>query len=131
MYIKEIIKYRDGGTTAFSVILSVLEEEKLTPNIRNVVISIDGGMNGDGQWYLGLKSQNGRIIEDVDIKELWDMFEYYGRIENNGIKIKKVYNDTIAFVNYLNEDSAKKAIEKCDKKKLGYCIINVEMAKFK
>ena len=69
MYIKEIIKYRDGGTTAFSVILSVLEEEKLNPNIRNVVISIDSGMNGDGQWYLGLKSQNGRIIEDVEIKE--------------------------------------------------------------
>jgi translation initiation factor 3 subunit I len=71
------------------------------------------------------------LPDDIDIKELWDIFEYYGRIENNGIRIKKVYNDTFAFVNYLNEESAKKAIEKCDKKRIGYCIINVEMAKFK
>jgi translation initiation factor 3 subunit I len=69
------------------------------------------------------------LPEDVDPKDLWDMFEYYGRIENNGIKIKKIYNDTIAFVHYLNDESAKKAIEKCNKKKLGYNIINVDMAK--
>lgn len=70
------------------------------------------------------------LPEDVDIRDLWDMFEYYGRIENNGIRIKKVYEGTIAFVNYLNSESAKKAIEKCDKKRLGYCVISVEMAKY-
>ena len=70
------------------------------------------------------------LPEDIDIRDLWDMFEYYGRIENNGIRVKKVYDGTIAFVNYLNSDSAKKAIEKCDKKRLGYCIISVEMAKY-
>lgn len=69
------------------------------------------------------------LPDDVNPKDLWDMFEYYGRIENNGIKIKQIYNDTIAFIHYLNEESAKKAIEKCDKKKLGYNIINVDMAK--
>ena len=56
---------------------------------------------------------------DVDIKDLWEMFEYYGRIEENGIRVKKFHNDTVAFVNYLNVESAKKAIEKCDKKKNG------------
>lgn len=70
------------------------------------------------------------LPDDVDIRDLWDMFEYYGRIENNGIRIKKVYDGTIAFVNYLNKESAKKAIDKCDKKKMGYCIISVEMAKY-
>ena len=68
MHIKEIIKYRDGGTTAFSVILSVLEKEKLNPDSMPVIISVDCGMNGDGQWYLGLKNQGGRIIEDSEIK---------------------------------------------------------------
>ena len=59
------------------------------------------------------------------------MFEYYGRIEDNGIRIKKFYNDTVAFVNYLNIESAQKAIEKCDKKKMGFCIIGVEMTQNK
>ena len=70
------------------------------------------------------------LPDDVDVKDLWDMFEYYGRIENNGIKIKKLYKDTIAFVNYLNAESAKKAIEKCDKKRIGFCIIGVDMANY-
>lgn len=70
------------------------------------------------------------LPEDVDIRDLWDIFEYYGRIENNGIRIKKVYDGTIAFVNYLNKESAQKAIDKCDKKRIGYCVISVEMAKY-
>ena len=69
------------------------------------------------------------LPDDVDIGELWEMFEYYGRIENNGIRVKKFYNDTVAFVNYLDADSAKKAIEKCDKKRIGHCIIGLEMTK--
>ena len=34
-----------------------------------VIISVDCGTNGDGQWYLGLKNQGGRIIEDTWIKQ--------------------------------------------------------------
>ena len=68
MHIKEIIQYRDGGTTAFSVILSVLEKEKLNPDSMPVIISVDCGMNGDGQWYLGLKNHGGTIIENTEIK---------------------------------------------------------------
>ena len=71
------------------------------------------------------------LPDNVDIKDLWEMFEYYGRIEDNGIRIKKFYNDTVAFVNYLNIESAQKAIEKCDKKKMGFCIIGVEMTQNK
>ena len=69
MYVKEIIQYRDGGTTAFNVTLSVPEQEKLNPDSMPVIISVDCGMNGDGQWYLGLKNQGGRIIEDTWIKQ--------------------------------------------------------------
>jgi hypothetical protein len=69
MRLKEISVYRDGGTTAFEVILNVLEQEKLKPYSMPVIISVDGGMNGDGQWYLGLKSKGGTIIEDIEIKQ--------------------------------------------------------------
>jgi translation initiation factor 3 subunit I len=71
------------------------------------------------------------LPDDVDVRDLWEMFEFYGRIEENGIRIKKFHNDTVAFVNYLNIESAQKAIEKCDKKKMGFCIIGVEMTQTK
>lgn len=70
------------------------------------------------------------LPEDISLNELYDMFEYCGRIENNGIKIKYLHSDTIAFVNYLNSESAQKAIEKCNKKRFGHCIISVEVAKY-
>lgn len=61
--------YRDGGTTAFDVILNVLEQGKLRSGSTQAMISIDCGMSGDGQWYLGLKSKGGTIIEDIEIKQ--------------------------------------------------------------
>ena len=69
MHIKEIMQYRDGGTTAFSVILSVLEQENLNPDSMPVIISVDCGTNGDGQWYNGFKRHGGTIIEDIEIKQ--------------------------------------------------------------
>jgi translation initiation factor 3 subunit I len=70
------------------------------------------------------------LPDDTYVKDLQDIFEFYGRIDNNGIRIIKLYNDTIAFVNYLNHESAKKAIEKCNKMKIGHSIIGVDMAKY-
>lgn len=70
------------------------------------------------------------LPEEISLGELYEMFEYYGRIENNGIRIKYYHSDTFAFVNYLSSESAQKAIDKCNKKRLGYSIIDVEMAKY-
>lgn len=70
------------------------------------------------------------LPEDIYVKDLQDIFEFYGRIENNGIRIIKLHNDNIAFVNYLNHESALKAIEKCNKMRLEHSIIGVEMAKY-
>jgi anionic cell wall polymer biosynthesis LytR-Cps2A-Psr (LCP) family protein len=67
MYIKEILQFRDGGTTGFNVILSVDEKEKLGNLPHDTMITIDSGMNGDGKWYAGLKSKGGVEIEDVSI----------------------------------------------------------------
>ena len=67
MYIKEVYNFRDGGTIAFSVILNVEEKEKLQNVSMDPMISIDCGMNGNGKWYNGMKSQGGTVIEDVNI----------------------------------------------------------------
>jgi translation initiation factor 3 subunit I len=82
--------------------------------------------SNDNKHLSSVKVSN--LPDDIGTTELYEMFDYYGRIENNGIKIKYLHSDTIAFVNYLNNESALKAIEKCNKKRFGHCIINVEMA---
>lgn len=99
------------------------KEEKISEYKINSKLEVESRVNSS------IKVSN--LPFDVDIKDLWEMFEYYGRIEENGIRIKKFHNDTVAFVNYLNVESAKKAIVKCDKKKMGFCIIGVEMTQNK
>ena len=69
MIIKTILEYRDGGTIGFDVYLTNLEREYLNPDSHPIIITVDCGMNGDGQWYLGLKNNGGRIIENTYIKE--------------------------------------------------------------
>jgi translation initiation factor 3 subunit I len=69
------------------------------------------------------------LPDDVSINELTDMFEYCGRIEPNGIRIKHFFNGIVAFINYLDNESAIKAIERCNKRKIGCCIISVETAR--
>jgi translation initiation factor 3 subunit I len=99
------------------------KEEKISEYKINSKLEVESRINSS------VKVSN--LPPDVDARDLWEMFEYYGRIEENGIRLIKNYNNIFAFVNYLNEESAQKAIEKCDKKKLGFCIISVEMAQSK
>lgn len=71
------------------------------------------------------------LPEDVGLGSLWEIFEFYGRIEPNGIHIKKFNNDVIAYINFTCEESALKAVEKCNKLKMDHCIISVELHKKK
>ena len=65
-------------------------------------------------------------------KELYDLFDLYGRIEEkNGIKIIDYENNTIAFIKYVYPESAIKAINNMDKSPIDYNIITVEFAKQK
>jgi len=68
------------------------------------------------------------LPDDVRIKELLEIYEYYGRIEERGINIKNYKENTIAFIKYTSHESALKAIESTDRKKFGYCVLNVELA---
>jgi translation initiation factor 3 subunit I len=62
-------------------------------------------------------------------KELSDLFDLYGRIEEKGgIKIKEYHDSTMAFIKYVYPESAKKAIENMDGYALYHYIIKVEMA---
>jgi len=66
---------------------------------------------------------------DIDVRDLWETFEFFGRIEERGIKIKSNADEVFAFINYCDEESAKKAVDKMDKSRIEYCVIHVEIVK--
>lgn len=65
----------------------------------------------------------------VRAKDLGELFDLYGRIEErSGIKIKEYGDSTMAFIKYVYPESATKAIENMDGYPLEHHIIKVEMA---
>ncbi len=65
----------------------------------------------------------------IRTKDLADLFDLYGRIEERGgIKIKEYTDSTMAFIKYVYPESAHKAIENMDGYPLDHYIIRVEMA---
>ena len=65
----------------------------------------------------------------IRTKDLGDLFDLYGRIEERGgIKIKEYPDTTMAFIKYVYPESAIKAIENMDGYALDHHIIKVEIA---
>jgi translation initiation factor 3 subunit I len=67
------------------------------------------------------------LPEDIEYHELMDLFDFFGRIKERGINIKKYKDDTVAFINYLDKSCAEKASQMMNGYRLGYQIINVEV----
>ena len=69
---------------------------------------------------------------DIDNKDLAEIFDLYGRIdEKNGIKIVYYYDTTMAFIKYMFSESTEKAIKNMNGVSLGHYIIGVELSKCK
>lgn len=65
----------------------------------------------------------------IRVKDLGELFDLYGRIEERGgIKIKEYGDSTMAFIKYVYSESATKAVENMDGYPLEHHIIKVEMA---
>ena len=63
-------------------------------------------------------------------RDLLDMFDLYGRIEERGgIKIKQYDDTTMAFIKYVYPESALKAIDNMDGIPMEHHIVRVELAK--
>lgn len=69
------------------------------------------------------------LPKDITPKQLYDLFDLYGRIEERGVRIKYYPDNTMAFIKYIFSEAASKAIENMDGYVIDYMIINVEMAK--
>lgn len=68
---------------------------------------------------------------DIRVKDLGELFDLYGRIEERGIKIKDYGDSTMAFIKYVYPEAAHKAIENMDGYVVDHSIIKVELAKIR
>lgn len=71
------------------------------------------------------------LPSNIREKDLADIFDLYGRIEERGIRIKSYDDSTMAFIKYVYVESAQKAIDNMDGYPLESLIIRVEFAKQK
>jgi len=67
------------------------------------------------------------LPSDIEYYDLTELFEFFGRIKERGITIKKYNDDTVAFVNYLDKSCAEKAYLNMNGYRMGYQIIKVEV----
>jgi translation initiation factor 3 subunit I len=64
---------------------------------------------------------------DIEYHDLTEIFEFFGRIKERGITIKKYADDTVAFINYLDKSCAEKAYANMNGYRMGYQIIKIEV----
>jgi translation initiation factor 3 subunit I len=65
----------------------------------------------------------------VETSDLYELFEFYGRIEEKGIFIKRYPDNTMAFIKFCYLESAEKAIASANRKPYEHSILLVEMAR--
>jgi translation initiation factor 3 subunit I len=100
----------------------------------NSIYSANKTSDLDDKLYEIKKEQNSTIRitnlpSYVRVKDLNDLFDLYGRIEErNGIKIKVYPDSTMAFIKYMYPESALKAIDNMDGYSMDRYIMRVELA---
>lgn len=66
---------------------------------------------------------------DVRVGDLYQLFEIFGRIDENSINIKHYNDNVIGFVKYTNVESTMRAIEVMHKKPYDHNILDVELSR--
>lgn len=73
----------------------------------------------------GIKISN--LPNTMTRNDLEEIFELYGRIKERGIYIKNYNDDTIAYINYEDIESAKKAVSAMNGARYEYLVLHVEL----
>jgi len=104
-------------------------------NNNGIYIASNSSNNDIDDTLYKIKEEQNSTIRITNLpyyirtKDLADLFDLYGRIEERGgIKIKEYHDSTMAFIKYVYPEAALKAIENMDGYPLDHYIIRVEMA---
>jgi RNA recognition motif-containing protein len=73
----------------------------------------------------GIKISN--LPNTITRYDLEEIFDIYGRIKERGIHVKNYNDDTIAYINYEDIESARKAVSAMNGSRYEYMIISVEL----
>jgi WD40 repeat protein len=73
----------------------------------------------------GIKISN--LPNTISRYDLEEIFDIYGRIKERGISIKNYNDDTVAYINYEDIESARKAVSAMNGSRYEYMIISVEL----
>ena len=89
-------------------------------NIKKVIEKYSSNMVEGGIKISNLPN----TITRYDLEEIFDI---YGRIKERGIHVKNYNDDTIAYINYEDIESARKAVSAMNGSRYEYMIISVEL----
>ncbi len=96
-------------------------------NRERVGLNSNSNSNDDGVNKTTIKISG--LSSEIEHHEVKDLFEFHGKIqEEGGVKVIYKFYDTYAFVKYVHEESAQKAINARNNKPFGHTIIKVELA---
>jgi WD40 repeat protein len=125
-----IIEEKTIGT--YKVPLSSSSVTTTTP-----IITATTGTTGEYNIKKVIEKYSSNIIEGsikisnlpntITRYDLEEIFDIYGRIKERGIYIKNYNDDTIAYINYEDIESAKKAVSSMNGSRYEYMVISVEL----
>ncbi len=105
----------------------VKKETSLYTFTSKKIVEKDLTVENKTPYYDTFAIKVSNLPENIEYYELIDLFDYFGKIKERGVNIKKYKDDTVAFINYLDKSCAEKASEKMNGYRLGYQIIKVEV----
>jgi WD40 repeat protein len=143
--INEVIKYIDYNINTSTKPVKTDEKKSVgTYNVTNIapVTSNTGttepvGATGAYNLKKVFEKYSSNVVEGgikisnlpntTTRNDLEEMFELYGRIKERGIYIKNYNDDTIAYINYEDIESAKKAVSAMNGARYEYLVLHVEL----
>ena len=131
--------YNITNITPITPITPITTITPITPVPNNTTVCTPGAIGTAGAYNLkkvfekyssnivegGIKISN--LPNTMTRNDLEEIFELYGRIKERGIYIKNYNDDTIAYINYEDIESAKKAVSAMNGARYEYLVICVEL----
>lgn len=106
---------------------TVKKEASLYTFTSKKIVERETNVENKVTYYDTFAIKVSNLPEDIEYHELMDLFDFFGRIKERGVNIKKYKDDTVAFINYLDKSCAEKATQMMNGHRLGYQIIKVEV----
>jgi translation initiation factor 3 subunit I len=132
-----VIEEKTVGTYKVPTILTSTNVSTSSTNVSTSSTNVSTSSTGEYNIKKVIEKYSSNIVEGgikisnlpntITRYDLEEIFDIYGRIKEKGIYIKNYNDDTIAYINYEDIESAKKAVSAMNGSRYEYMIISVEL----